>query len=55
MTDLVSQPAEIRFTLEITRAATGLTETVEMVGHVIPQPETQPEPITEHVIEGASK
>lgn len=36
MTDLVSQPAELRFTLEITRAATGLTETVEMVGHITP-------------------
>ena len=39
MTDLVSQPAELHFTLEITRAATGLKETVEMVGHIIPAPE----------------
>ncbi len=44
MISLVSQPAELRFTLEITRAATGLTETVEMVGHVIPEPEPQPQP-----------
>lgn len=44
MSDLISQPAELRFTLEITRAATGLKETVEMVGHVIPLPEdNQPE------------
>lgn len=33
MVDLVSQPAELRFTVEITRAATGKTETVEMVGY----------------------
>lgn len=39
MIDLLSQPAELKFTLEITRAATGLKETVEMVGHVIPLPE----------------
>lgn len=32
MIELAGQPAEIRFTLEIKRAATGLTETVEMVG-----------------------
>jgi hypothetical protein len=38
MINLASQPAEIRFTLEITRAATGLKETVEMVGHVVPPP-----------------
>jgi hypothetical protein len=47
MTELSGQPAELRFTLEITRAATGLTETVEMVGHVIPDPQPQPQ-----VIEG---
>lgn len=39
MIDLATQPAELRFTLEIKRAATGLTETVEMVGHVAPQAE----------------
>lgn len=44
MSDLLSQPAELRFTLEITRAATGLKETVEMVGHVIPEPNNQLEP-----------
>lgn len=41
MTDLTSQPAEIHFTLEITRAATGLTETVEMVGHIAPEPKPE--------------
>jgi hypothetical protein len=46
MINLGSEPAELRFTLEITRAATGLTETVEMVGHIVP---TEPEPT---VIEG---
>ena len=47
MIELSSQPAELRFTLEITRAATGLTETVEMVGHVVP-----PEEPKHQVIEG---
>lgn len=41
MVELSGQPAELRFTLEITRAATGITETVEMVGHVIPEPQPQ--------------
>ena len=45
MPDLSSQPAEIRFTLEITRAATGLVETVEMVGHIVPTPEAEPQAI----------
>ena len=43
--NLNGQPAEIRFTLEITRAATGLTETVEMVGYTVPEPESEPESI----------
>ena len=34
-------PAEVRMTLEITRAATGLTETVELVGHVTAEPEPE--------------
>ena len=34
MSDLITQPAEISFTLEITRAATGETETVEMIGYI---------------------
>ena len=32
--ELKGQPSEIRLTLEITRAATGKTETVELVGRV---------------------
>lgn len=32
--NLQSQPAEVRITLQIKRAATGKTETVELVGHV---------------------
>jgi hypothetical protein len=39
MVDLAGQPAEIRFTLQITRAATGKVETVEMVGYVNPPKE----------------
>lgn len=34
MIELAGQPGELRFTLEITRAATGKTETVEMVGRI---------------------
>lgn len=34
MTELIGQPAELKFTLEITRAATGETETVELVGKI---------------------
>ena len=40
MIDLAGQPAEVHFTIEVKRAATGLTETYQMVGHVVPQPET---------------
>lgn len=32
MSDLKGQEGELRFTLHITRADTGLTETVELVG-----------------------
>jgi hypothetical protein len=34
MNDVVGQPAEVGFVMSITRAATGKTETYEMVGHV---------------------
>ena len=34
MIALQGQPGELRMTLEITRAATGKTETVELVGFV---------------------
>ena len=43
MINLGSEPAELRFTLEITRAETGLKETVEMVGHVVPTETQQPQ------------
>lgn len=41
MAELTTQPAELRFTLEITRKDTGKVETVEMVGHIINQEEEQ--------------
>jgi hypothetical protein len=34
MIGLEGQPGELRFTLEITRAATGETETVELIGKI---------------------
>lgn len=33
MSELVGQKAELRFTIEIKRAATGKVDTFEMVGH----------------------
>ena len=36
MISLSGQPAEISFTIDVKRAATGLTETYQMVGHVMP-------------------
>jgi hypothetical protein len=41
MIELQGRPGELRFTLQIKRAATGETETVEMVGHLLPADETQ--------------
>lgn len=35
MPELEGQPGELRITLEITRAATGETETVELIGKMI--------------------
>lgn len=43
MIELEGQPAELHFTLEITRAATGLRETVELVGHINTPPLKEPE------------
>ena len=37
MSDLKGQPAEVRFTITIKRAATGKVETHEMVGHSDPE------------------
>ena len=41
MPDLTGQPGELRFTLEITRAATGETETVELIGTITPDSEDE--------------
>ena len=42
--ELQGQPAEICFTLEVTRAETGKVEVFEMVGHVEPlEPEKETE------------
>jgi len=35
MSDLTAEPAEVAMTIEITRAATGLTEVYDLVGHVV--------------------
>ena len=42
MIELTTQPAELRFVIEIVRAATGKTETVELVGHINPQQPKEP-------------
>ena len=47
MSELTGQPAEITFTLTITRAATGEVVTVPMVGHYIPEPPEQAAPAPE--------
>ncbi len=41
MPELEGQAGELRFTLEITRAATGETETVELVGKIIDEEEAE--------------
>lgn len=38
MTDLKGQPAEVRMTITVKRAATGLEETMELVGRVDSEP-----------------
>ena len=42
--NIAGQPAEVRMTLQITRKETGKTETVELVGHVIPEQPQEKEP-----------
>lgn len=42
--DAVGQPAEVAMTIHITRAATGLTETYNLVGRVTAPPEPQQPP-----------
>jgi hypothetical protein len=37
MSELKGQPSELRFTVTIKRAATGKTETYDMVGHANPE------------------
>ena len=39
MSDLQGQPAEVRMVIEITRAATGKTEQVELIGRIEPTKE----------------
>ena len=39
MPELEGSPGELRFTIEIVRAATGETETVELIGKIIPSEE----------------
>ncbi len=43
MSDLQGPPAELRFTVTVTRAATGKTEPFEMVGTPLPAEPEQPE------------
>ena len=33
--ELITEPAEVAMTIEITRAATGLTEVFDLVGNVV--------------------
>jgi hypothetical protein len=43
---LESAPAELRFTLSVTRAESGCTETYDMVGHIeLPPPIETPQEI----------
>lgn len=41
MANLGGEIGEVRMTLEITRAATGLTETVEVIGKVVAEGDEQ--------------
>lgn len=47
MPELTGQPAEITFTMTITRGATGEVVTVPMVGHIVSDPPEQAEPAPE--------
>jgi hypothetical protein len=44
MSNLTGQRGEVHMTLQITRAATSKTETVELVGTIAEQPQDDPEP-----------
>ena len=39
MADLQGTPPEVSFTLTITRKDSGKVETIDMVGHIVPQKE----------------
>lgn len=41
MPELQGQPGELRFTIEVKRAATGEVETYEMVGKLLPDEEQE--------------
>lgn len=43
MSELQGQPGELRFTIEVKRAATGKVETFEMIGTPIESDEDEPE------------
>lgn len=46
MSELKGQPGELRMTVSITRKATGLTETYELVGHTTPEQDEQLKELT---------
>lgn len=48
MIELSGQPAELKFTLEITRAATGEKETVELVGTITSEQDQENGSNTQH-------
>ncbi len=41
MSNLVSEPGELRFTVEVKRATTGETETFDLVGHIVAKEEAR--------------
>lgn len=43
MAELNTEPAELRFTIEVKRAETGKVDVYEMVGHVVSNNETEEE------------
>jgi hypothetical protein len=43
MAELNTEPAELRFTIEVKRAETGLVDVYELVGHIESELETKEE------------
>lgn len=41
MSNLTAEPGELRLTIEVKRAATGETETFDLVGHIVAKEEAQ--------------